>query len=286
MNGTLAAEADETSALPANGSTDNFAEALPDGTMRSQKGPGPTLNMKVCSICNRQYADSLKFCLDDGTVLSPLPAPPATLVDPQATLKLSKRETESEPAPAPSPARARPMKILWLVLGVIVLAAFVVVVVAVLLLYQFRPNPASKPLDVNVASPAATSSTPSTREVEQEIERVNTEIGSAMVHGDPDTLARLLADDYRYVSDVGLTLNKLEVLALIRTGNLSYEYLNTTDPKIEVSSELNKAVLSAQAQSKGQMRRQAFTDSYFYRNTYEKRNGRWQLVSGTAWHRQ
>ena len=107
-----------------------------------------------------------------------------------------------------------------------------------------------------------------------------------MIQGDPDTLARLLADDYRYVSDVGLTLNKLEVLALIRTGNLSYEYLNTTDPKIEVTSELNKAVLTAQAQSKGQMRRQSFTDSYFYRNSYEKRDGRWQLVSGTAWHRQ
>jgi hypothetical protein len=243
--------------------------------------------MKVCSICNRQYADSLKFCLDDGTVLSPLPAAPATLVDPHATLKLSARETESEPALASSPAPVRSMKILWLVLGVIVLAALAVVVIAVVLLYQFRPaDTASKPVDVNIGTPATTSSTPSKREVEQEVERINTEVGTSMVQGDPDTLARLLADDYRYVSDVGLTLNKLEVLALIRTGNLSYEYLHTTDPKIEVNSELNKAVLTALAQSKGQMRRQAFTDSYFYRNSYEKRDGRWQLVSGTAWHRQ
>jgi uncharacterized protein DUF4440 len=242
--------------------------------------------MKVCSICKREYADSLKFCLDDGTVLSPSPEPPATLVDPQATLKLSARETGAETAPVPLPAPARPMKILWLVLGVIVLAALAVVVVAVLLLYQFRPTDTQKPVDVNIATPTATPASSSKREVEQLIERVNTEVGSAMVQGDPDALARLLSDDYRYVSDVGLTLNKLEVLALIRTGNLSYEYLNTTDPKIEVNSELNKAVLTAQAQSKGQMRRQAFTDSYFYRNTYETRDGRWQLVSGTAWHRQ
>jgi hypothetical protein len=258
--------------------------------MRSQNETGPTPNMKVCSICNRQYADSLKFCLDDGTVLSPLPAAPFTLVDPQATLRLSTRETESEEAPAPAqpsgPIR-KPSNILWLVLGLIGLAAVVVVFVAVLLLYQFRPaDTASKAPNTNMASPAGTSSGPSKREVEQEVERVNAEVGTSMVHSDPDTLARLLADDYRYVSDVGLTLNKLEVLALIRTGNLSYEYLNTTDPKIEVNSELNKGVLTAQAQSKGQLRRQPFTDSYFYRNTYEKRDGRWQLVSGIAWHRQ
>ena len=135
--------------------------------MRSQKEPGQP-PMKVCSICKREYADSLKFCLDDGTVLSPSPEPPATLVDPQATLKFSARQTESELAPAPSPAGTRPMKILWLVLGVILLAALAVVVVAVLLLYQFRPTEtAKKPVDVNIASPAATPASPSKREVEQ-----------------------------------------------------------------------------------------------------------------------
>lgn len=73
---------------------------------------------------------------------------------------------------------------------------------------------------------------------------------------------------------------------LIRTGNLSYEYLTTTDPKVVVNPDLTKADLTAQAEAKGQMRRQSFTDSYFYRNSYEIRDGRWQAVSGTVWHRR
>ena len=119
------------------------------------------------------------------------------------------------------------------------------------------------------------------------IERTNNEVGTALVNGDTDALNRLLADDYRYVSDAGLTLNKAEVLLLMRTGNLSYEYLRTTNnPKVEMNSDSSKAELTATAQCKGQLRHQSFTDTYFYRNNYEKRDGKWQLVSGTVWHRQ
>ena len=95
---------------------------------------------------------------------------------------------------------------------------------------------------------------------------------------------RLLAEDYRYVSDAGLSLTKEEILTLFRTGNVHYDYLTTSDPKIEVDSDLNKGAVSGRARSKGHFRQQPFTDSYFYKNTYEKRDGRWQLVSGLAWH--
>ncbi|HKP39066.1 MAG TPA: nuclear transport factor 2 family protein [Pyrinomonadaceae bacterium] len=239
--------------------------------------------MKVCTICNRQYADSLKFCLDDGTVLTPAPAADVTLVDPQATLRLSARETE--PAAAALVPKRR-TGIVWIVLGGVGLMVVVAVAAVVLLLLI---SPASSPPGSDTrnssASPAA-SPAESIASVQQDVERINNQVGNALVQGDPDALERLLADDYRYVSDVGLTLNKMEVLILIRTGNLSYEYLTTTDPKIDVNNDVNKAELTARASSKGQMRRQPFTDSYFYRNTYEKRDGRWQLVSGTAWHRQ
>jgi hypothetical protein len=174
------------------------------------------------------------------------------------------------------------MRWLWLALGVVLFLALAVVIIAVVVLVMNRPaSTVSSAPNTNASTPT-NSSTPSTTDVEREIERINNEVGTAMVNNDPDTLGRLLADDYRYVSDVGLTLSKMEVLVLIRTGNLSYEYLTTTNPKVEVIA--NKAILTAQAQSKGQLRRQPFTDSYSYRNTYEQRGSGWQLVSAVAWH--
>lgn len=237
--------------------------------------------MKVCSICHRQYSDSLKFCLEDGTVLTATAQSDATLVDPQATLRLNARDT----APAMAPKQTRTVG--WIALGAVGII-FVIAVVAVAVVFQLSSaNKPSSTADAgNTSKPAESSRATSILSVEQEVERVNSEVGTIMVNGDPDALARVLADEYRYVSDVGLTLNKLEVLMLIRTGNLSYEYLTTTDPKVEVNSDSTKADLTAQAQAKGQMRRQSFTDSYFYRNSYEKRDGRWQLVSGTVWHRR
>jgi len=237
--------------------------------------------MKVCSICHRQYSDSLKFCLEDGTVLTATAQSDATLVDPQATLRLNARET----APAMPPKQTRTVG--WIALGTIgIVVVIAIVAVAAIVMLNSSSKPSSTSDVTNASKPAEISRAASTLSVEQEVERINSEVGTTMVKGDPDALARMLADDYRYVSDVGLTLNKLEVLMLIRTGNLSYEYLTTTDPKVVVNSDSTKADLTAQAQAKGQMRRQSFTDSYFYRNSYEKRDGRWQLVSGTVWHRR
>jgi protein-disulfide isomerase len=35
--------------------------------------------MKICATCQRKYADSLQFCLEDGTVLSSVNVPPPTV---------------------------------------------------------------------------------------------------------------------------------------------------------------------------------------------------------------
>jgi hypothetical protein len=236
--------------------------------------------MKVCSICHRQYADSLKFCLDDGTVLSKAPEPPVTLVDPNATLHLRPRETDSGAAPK------RRSPFIWLALaGVgLILAVGAAVVIA---LIRYETASTTSPSETRSGpTPGATPAEQSTANIENEIARVNDEVVSALLHSDPDALNRLLADEYRYVSDVGLTLNKVEVLALVRTGNLGYERLTIMDSKIEVNKDMNKGELTGRSQSKGQLRRQPFTDLAFYRNAFEKRDGRWQLVSETVWHRQ
>lgn len=235
--------------------------------------------MKFCPTCKRRYADSLQFCLEDGTVLDSMREAEPTLVDPQATLRLTPRETN----PPGSPAKGGNMLILLGVGGVVLIGVIAVVVVIVVLQFGSATRGSSAP---NTNQSSAASPVVEMRSTTEVIIDTNNQVGIALLNGDTDALSRLLADDYRYVTDAGLTLNKAEVLLLMRTGNLSYESLKSTNEKVEVSSDASKAELTAIAQSKGQLRHQTFNDTNFYRNTYEKRNGRWQLISGVVWHRQ
>jgi hypothetical protein len=202
-----------------------------------------------------------------------------TLNDPQATLRLTPRETN----PPSSPAKHGNTMILLGVGGVV--AVGVIAVIAVVVVLQFGST-ARWSATSNTNQSSSDSPVIETRSTTEIITETNNQVGVALLNGDTDALSRLLADDYRYVSDAGLTLNKAEVLLLMRTGNLSYESLKSTNEKVDVSSDASKAELTANAQSKGQLRHQTFNDTNFYRNTFEKRSGRWQLVSGTVWHRQ
>ena len=239
----------------------------------------PSLAMKICPTCKRRYADSLQFCLEDGTVLETTRDSEPTLVDPQATLRLTRRETN----PPSSPPKRGSM-LLWLGAGAVV-AVGIIVVIALIAVLQFGSKTVS-PIAAKTNQNSAASPAVEMRSTSEVIIDTNNQVGVALLNGDTDALSRLLADDYRYVTDAGLTLNKVEVLLLMRTGNLSYESLKSTNEKVEVNSDSTKADLTANAQSKGQLRHQAFNDTNFYRNTYEKRNGRWQLISGVVWHRQ
>ena len=234
--------------------------------------------MKICPTCKRRYADSLQFCLEDGTVLETTRESEPTLVDPQATLRLTPRETN----PPAAPVKRGNLLILLGVGGVVLVGVIAVVVVIVVL--QFGSTTRGSASSTNKNSTAPPSLEP--RSASEIITETNHQIGVALRNGDTDALSRLLADDYRYVSDAGLTLNKAEVLLLMRTGNLSYESLESRDEKIEVNSDATKADLTATAQSRGQLRHQMFNDTNFYKNIFEKRGGKWQLVSETVWHRQ
>ena len=76
--------------------------------------------MKICNTCQQKYSDSLEYCMQDGTVLSALP-------DPNATLRLGTRPTQSE-----TPQTKVPLAIIIAgVAGVLLLAVLIVVVAVV-----------------------------------------------------------------------------------------------------------------------------------------------------------
>src|SRR5262252_6801853 len=87
--------------------------------------------MKICPTCKRRYADSLQFCLEDGTVLETTRESEPTLVDPQATLRLTPRETNPPAAPA-----KRGNMLIFLGLGGLLLFA-AIAIIAVIVVLQF-----------------------------------------------------------------------------------------------------------------------------------------------------
>ena len=236
--------------------------------------------MKSCPACHRQYADdSLRFCLEDGTALPQVNNLPETL-------RFETRHTD----PVPQPARR--VAVWPFALAGIGLLGLLFILIAGAFFYMksidraqvATPTTAGPEKTVRIASdPVARPQSRS--DVEQELERVNNEIGNALILGDLVNIEHLLADDYRFVSDAGITLTKDDLLMLYRTGNIGYEYMTNSDLKIEVSSDFNKGVVSGRSRAKGQFRRQRFTDSAFFSNTYEKRQDRWQLISGVVRHR-
>src|SRR6476646_4972308 len=153
------------------------------GTMRSPA-------MKICPTCKRRYSDSLQFCLEDGTVLEPLRESEPTLVDPQATLRLTPRETN----PPSAPARRGNMLILFGVGGVVAVA--VVAVIAVILIWQLGSKTGSSPGSNTNQNPHAPSAV-EMRSTAEIITDTNNQVGIALLNGDADALSRILADDYR-----------------------------------------------------------------------------------------
>lgn len=230
--------------------------------------------MKICANCQRKYSDSLEYCLADGTVLSPM-------ADPQATLRI-----EAHPTHPGTPPKHRGPVLVFALAAIVLVGS--VGVIAFIVLYSGWTNKAA--VDPNrsnktSASSANTANSDPRSAMEQEIEKlqqIHSQLGISMVQSDVAALDRLLSDDYRYQNDIGWSLNKEQTLAFYRTKRVRYAYVTTPDPKVEMSKDLASASVTGRAQTGGWLGRTRFDNSYLYRNNYEKRGDHWQLVSAEA----
>ena len=217
--------------------------------------------------------------MQDGTVLSALP-------DPNATVRFDNRPTQSE-----TTQKKGPFTFIIIAIACVLLLAVIVVVGAVVV-FVMSPNrtgtAANPPASPSVGlseNQRSNDARPTKDEVSRTVEQMNDDIGTSLVHSDVETLDRLLAEDYHYENDLGLRLTKQQILNLFRTGNLHYDFVTSTNAKVDVDNNLARVMLTAQAQNKGQLQGRPFNDRYTYTNTYEKRSSGWQLVLGRAWYR-
>src|SRR6266487_2393824 len=108
--------------------------------------------MKQCPLCNRAYTDdSLKFCLDDGSILVTVPDAEATVVRPrQANPRFQRDAALRSQHSSRSPLR-------WVLYGGMLLLAVLVGAGAVLLLNELKRPRSTSPVITQRGTPTPSS---------------------------------------------------------------------------------------------------------------------------------
>lgn len=142
---------------------------------------------------------------------------------------------------------------------VVSLLTFAIGIASATLLSPFRSNTVSNSKD------------------EQAILKVERQYIQAHLNADTETLEKILADDFTIRSRRS-TSSKEERLALLESPNFAFEDINTDNVEVKVNGD--SAVLKGVATITTRYGDRVFRGStYTYTRIYEKRQGRWQIVS-------
>jgi ketosteroid isomerase-like protein len=113
-------------------------------------------------------------------------------------------------------------------------------------------------------------------EVEQELRQMNDDWVEAFVSRDTSTLAKIMADDFVFISPLDGD-GKQQFLGDIESGDLSAESL--TRDNIDVRIYENTAVLSSTDTARWHYKGRQILGHYRILSVYARRQGNWQLVS-------
>lgn len=142
---------------------------------------------------------------------------------------------------------------------VVSLLTFAIGIVSATLLSPFRSNTVSTSTD------------------EQAILQVERQYIRANLNADTATLEKILADDFTIRTRWSFE-DKEERLALLESPDFAFEAIETSNVLVKVNGD--RAVLTGDAAIETRRGSRALRDSaYFFTRIYEKRQGRWQIVS-------
>jgi hypothetical protein len=113
---------------------------------------------------------------------------------------------------------------------------------------------------------------------EQEVLRVEREYIRANLDADTDTLREILADEFTIRTRWGRAITRAERLARLDNYGLAFQYFKTDNVRVTVTGDT--AVVTGRAYIKGSDEEPWEPGrAYGYSREYEKRDGRWQIVT-------
>lgn len=263
--------------------------------------------MKTCSACGRIYTnDELVFCTEDGTPLSA----PATQQDTQPinnstqepTVRFSSHNNQTTlvmpeiPTDTPDTDNTNTNTNIttnplpwWLFGGsvFVIIGLVAVLVLVVVFIFLPKPTPEENKNQTQQRQNSNTSNQNKAEETEDNIvttlQRLNDEVGAAYKRSDVEVLSRLLADDYEYRDYKGFVWTKAQVISMLKSGALSYEYMASSNVSVRVGADKQRANVTGQGAIRGQLNGNSFIDAWSFNAAYEKREGKWLLVTVTTW---
>jgi hypothetical protein len=114
-------------------------------------------------------------------------------------------------------------------------------------------------------------------DVEATIKKIEQELSDTIVKSDTSAFEKYLASDYLGIGPDGVTQNKSELLADIKSGTLKLESSNLSDMKVQVA-EADMAVVVYRSDDKGTYKGKDITGQYRWLDVFVKRDGKWQIA--------
>jgi ketosteroid isomerase-like protein len=114
----------------------------------------------------------------------------------------------------------------------------------------------------------------------REILALDQQVNDAAVHGDLQTLGKIMSDDYVGVAPNGMILRKAMIAAHYQAGTLHYSSVVNSEVEIHVHDDC--AVLTAIATVKGHDADTDLSGRYRITRVFLRRAGAWQIVAFQA----
>jgi ketosteroid isomerase-like protein len=98
----------------------------------------------------------------------------------------------------------------------------------------------------------------------------------AMIRNDADEIGRHMADDWILIGSDGRTIDKAAFLAVIKSGELSHDVMESEDVQIRVYG--SAAIVTASGVSAGKFRGYPFRELERQSNMFIREGSRWRCV--------
>ena len=119
--------------------------------------------------------------------------------------------------------------------------------------------------------------TGATADVEATIKKIEQELTDTIVKSDTSAFEKYLASDYLGIGPDGVTQNKSELLADIKSGTLKLESSTLSEMKVQVTGP-DMAVVVYRSTDKGAYKGKDVTGEYRWLDVFVKRDGKWQIA--------